>query len=75
MITLLFRSYAAGILGLSGYFATKILRLRRICKLNRLIIRFSTGIEDERAMYTQINQSETFKHFINLDSLELKQVA
>jgi hypothetical protein len=36
MVTLLFRSYAACILGLSGYFSTKILRLRRIYKLEGL---------------------------------------
>ena len=32
-------------------------------------------IDDERVMDTLINRSETFKHFINLDKLELKQAA
>ena len=32
-------------------------------------------IDDERVMDTLINRSETFKHFINIDNLELKQAA
>ena len=32
-------------------------------------------IDDERVMDTLINRSETFKHFKNLDNLELKQAA
>ena len=39
------------------------------------IIAEAFEINDERVMDTLINRSETFKHFINLDSLELKQVA
>jgi hypothetical protein len=44
MVTLLFRSYAACILGLSGYFPTKILRLRRICKLEGMFISFNNDL-------------------------------
>jgi xanthine dehydrogenase molybdopterin-binding subunit B len=39
------------------------------------IIAEAFEIDDERVMDTLINRSETFKHFINIDSLELKQVA
>lgn len=39
------------------------------------IISEAFQIDDERVMDTLINRSETFKHFINLDNLELKQVA
>jgi len=40
-----------------------------------MIIAEAFQIDDERVMDTLINRSETFKHFINLDKLELKQVA
>ena len=39
------------------------------------IIAEAFEINDERVMDTLINRSDTFKHFINLDSLELKQAA
>lgn len=39
------------------------------------IIAEAFQIDDERVMDTLINRSETFKHFINLDNLELKQAA
>ncbi len=40
-----------------------------------MIIAEAFQIDDERVMDTLINRSETFKHFINLDNLELKQAA
>ncbi len=40
-----------------------------------MIIAEAFQIDDERVMDTLINRSETFKHFINLDKLELKQAA
>lgn len=39
------------------------------------IIAKAFQIDDEKVMNTLINRSETFKHFINLDNLELKQEA
>lgn len=39
------------------------------------IIAEAFQIDDERVMDTLIHRSETFKHFINLDSLELKKAA
>jgi len=39
------------------------------------IIAIAFEIDDERIMDSLINRSETFKHFINFDSLELKKVA
>ena len=39
------------------------------------IIAEAFQIDDERVMDTLINRSETFKHFINLDNIELKQAA
>ncbi|MGB8491162.1 MAG: hypothetical protein WCE64_08890 [Bacteroidales bacterium] len=39
------------------------------------IIAESFQIDDERVMDPLINRSETFKHFINLDNLELKKAA
>ena len=40
-----------------------------------MIIAEAFMIDDERFMDTLINRGETFKHFINLDNLELKQAA
>ena len=39
------------------------------------IIAEAFGIDDERVMDALINRSETFEHFINIDNLELRQVA
>ncbi len=39
------------------------------------IIAEAFQIDDERVMDTLINRSETFRHFINLDNLELKEAA
>jgi hypothetical protein len=39
------------------------------------IIAEAFQIDDERVMDTLINRSEAFKHYINLDNLELKQAA
>jgi xanthine dehydrogenase molybdopterin-binding subunit B len=39
------------------------------------IIAEAFQIDDERVINTLINRSETFKHYINLDSLELKKAA
>jgi hypothetical protein len=39
------------------------------------IIAEAFGIDDERVIDTLINRSETFKHFVNIDSLELKYAA
>jgi len=39
------------------------------------IIAEAFQVDDERVIDTLINRRETFKHFINLDNLELKQVA
>lgn len=39
------------------------------------IIAEAFGIDDERVIDTLINQSDTFKYFINIDSLELKNAA
>jgi xanthine dehydrogenase molybdopterin-binding subunit B len=39
------------------------------------IIAEAFQIDDERVMDTLINRSETFKHFINLDKIQLKQAA
>ena len=39
------------------------------------IIAEAFEINDEKVMDTLINRSETFKHFVNLDNIEFKQVA
>ncbi len=39
------------------------------------IIAEAFGTDDERVMDTLINRSETFKHYINFENFELKQVA
>ena len=39
------------------------------------IIAEAFGIDDERVMDTLINRSETFKHYINFENFEFKQVA